>query len=617
MRAASGRALEAWLAPSLAALLLALTLLSGGTNESRLSWIGVVALFGASLAAAAALAGHLPVPVFTRASTLFLFGLAAFCAWNGLSIVWSVEPDRSWDYFNRSLVYFALASVGVLAGAAGRHAARVVAAAFAAVLAAALLWALACDVLPALDPRGDVIGRLRGTLDYWNAFALVTAWALPVAVWIGSARHVHARLAGGLLAYAATVALLLTFSRGGLLVACGALALWFWLAPDRHASAATLLAGALPGIAVALVGFALPGVSSDAQPRDVRWEHGLVFGVALGVGAALVVLLARRDLAALSARLPRRALAAVIAALLLAAAGALGTAALLDSGPLTIHAGPGRFLKLGSSDRLEWWSESVDIFRERPLAGSGAGTFDVARRPFREDESVAVEPHNMPLQVLAELGLVGFLLFALVVAGGIAGAMRQRDPAARVLAVVCAAYLVHSLLELDWDYLALTGPAVLLSGVLVAAGQPARRLRPGLLLSAAAVVLGVAGALSLITPRVAESRLDDARALISSSPAEAAEAAQDAHELNPFSEDALREWALAEELAGNTERARGLYVDATELQPENPDTWRALGTFELDTLEDPAAARRSLTRARELDPQNPDIVALLQRAGAG
>ncbi|MDQ3992573.1 MAG: tetratricopeptide repeat protein, partial [Actinomycetota bacterium] len=67
---------------------------------------------------------------------------------------------------------------------------------------------------------------------------------------------------------------------------------------------------------------------------------------------------------------------------------------------------------------------------------------------------------------------------------------------------------------------------------------------------------------------------------------------------------------LAEELAGDADRARELHEEATDLQPENARTWRARGAFEL-AQGDVDAAGRSLSRARALDPHDPLTQGLL------
>jgi predicted TPR repeat methyltransferase len=72
-------------------------------------------------------------------------------------------------------------------------------------------------------------------------------------------------------------------------------------------------------------------------------------------------------------------------------------------------------------------------------------------------------------------------------------------------------------------------------------------------------------------------------------------------------------WAEAEAARRDYEKARRLYVDAVELQPENARTWRELGEFELEALEREGFAARYLARARELDPQDHVTADLLAR----
>jgi O-antigen ligase/Flp pilus assembly protein TadD len=637
MRPPSGRR-GSRAAPALAAVVLLLCVLfSGGAtsarldglagpHESRLAAISAVALAATALLAALALFGRLPRPALDRPGIALVAAFGALAVWVGASLVWSVQGDRSWDYANLTLVYAGLLVLGLLAGAAGPWAVRMIAGALAVVVGGAVVWGLAGKVIPALNPLEDGSGRLTGTLDYWNAFALLVSAGLPLALWLGKSRRPSVRYGAALLVYASGVALLLTFSRGGLLVAAAAVGVWLVLVPGRLASLGRLAVGGLPALAVAGLAFALPGVSSDNQPRDVRVHDGVSFGVALVLGAALVVAVAlvleRRPLT-LTPERRRWIVRALLIGLLVVGALAVAVAIVSASTPLTIHAGPGRFLRLGSSDRWRWWTEAVDIFRDRPLAGSGAGTFEVARRAFAEGESVAIEPHNLLLQFLAELGAVGLLLLVIVLASAgavVTGAVRRLEGedglAARALAAVCVAYVLHSLVEFDWDFIALTGPVLLVVGVLAAAGGPTREGRAGLVPALAAVLVGAAAVVSVATPWAADQRLEDSQTLLTSEHfAAAAKAAKDAHELNPLSAEALLAWGFAVEQQGEKRRAADLYRRATDLQPENPGPWRARAEFELDTLHERELARRSVTRALELDPGNSLIQALAARIG--
>ncbi len=107
------------------------------------------------------LLGVLPFPKLDGFGVAFLALLGWFVLWNGLSIVWSLQPDRSWEYFNRGIVYFAFALLGVLVGAASTRSVRAVALGLLGVFGAVLLWALLGKVIPNLVPDGERIARLR------------------------------------------------------------------------------------------------------------------------------------------------------------------------------------------------------------------------------------------------------------------------------------------------------------------------------------------------------------------------------------------------------------------------------------------------------------------------
>ena len=106
-------------APTLAAAALCFCalFLSGGFDDAALVWIGGLALALAALTAAAAQVGPLPAPRVDARAAAFLGCLFGLAAWAGLSTLWSVSPDRSWAYTNRTLVYAAFALLGVLLSA--------------------------------------------------------------------------------------------------------------------------------------------------------------------------------------------------------------------------------------------------------------------------------------------------------------------------------------------------------------------------------------------------------------------------------------------------------------------------------------------------------------------
>ena len=110
-------------------------------------------------------------------------GAAGLTAWAGLSTVWSIAGDRSWEWFGRGLVYLSFLALGLLAGAVAGGARRV-AALLAVVLGAALGWALLGVAIPSLFEDGDRIARLREPVGYWNALALLADGALALGLWL-------------------------------------------------------------------------------------------------------------------------------------------------------------------------------------------------------------------------------------------------------------------------------------------------------------------------------------------------------------------------------------------------------------------------------------------------
>src|SRR5512144_3254036 len=128
------RALDRWAAWLLlgagAALAAVSALFSAGSSGGRLTWIGVAALAVVTAAVAGALVG-LPRPRLSSEAVVALAFLVAFVAWNGISVLWSIQGDRSWAYLNRGLVYVAFAMIGLWLGPWVRQWAYVLAGALA------------------------------------------------------------------------------------------------------------------------------------------------------------------------------------------------------------------------------------------------------------------------------------------------------------------------------------------------------------------------------------------------------------------------------------------------------------------------------------------------------
>jgi tetratricopeptide (TPR) repeat protein len=577
-------------------------------------WTAIAALAVVGGWGALALAGRAPLPGGGAAVLALVLAIAA---WSGLSVTWSVAPDLSAAELNRTLAFAGFLGIGLLLGATGRNASRWAAAALLTALGAAVLWALAGKAIPALFPDGGRAARLRDPIGYWNALALAADMLLVLALRLAAApgSRAVARAGGSALAYAAIVAVLLAASRAGVTAALLGVGLWLWLRRDRVEAALLAVAVSIPAVAVAAWAFTRPALVEDGQPRADRVADGAWFGIVVVAGAALVALigveLARRPLGPSA----RRTAGRILAGLAIAAVLTGGVVLVANAGRLVdefrggeVTNDPRRFLNASSNNRLAWWGEALDIFDAEPLTGAGANTFEVARKRYRDTASAVSQPHSVPLQFLAGTGPVGLALFlALVAAAGAAAAsaLRRLDglerDAAAALVIALALWLVHALVDYDWDLLAVTGPVLFAAGALAAAGRPARRA-PGLFAAVGAAALAVAAVLSVATPWLAERELRKVNVALDAGNLEAANAAvEQARSLDPLSLGPVFAQARVDEQRGREVAALETYREATRLQPKNPESWLQLGLYEFD-VGDRCGAYRDLNEAYTLDP---------------
>jgi O-antigen ligase len=178
-------------------------------------------------------------------------------------------------------------------------------------------------------------------------------------------------------------------------------------------------------------------------------------------------------------RLPRFAARLALVLICLGLAGAI-VAGAKEHSTRSLGAGAQRFGTL-QSNRYAYWDVALRAFRDEPLRGVGAGGWSVYWLHYRHIDELAQDAHSLPLQTLAELGLVGFALL-LVFLGSVAvvalRAHRTVPAAAAGPIAAIVTYIAHSPLDWDWEMPTVTLFAVILTGVVLALGDQPARERP-------------------------------------------------------------------------------------------------------------------------------------------
>jgi hypothetical protein len=272
--------------------------------------------------------------------------------------------------------------------------------------------------------------------------------------------------------------LYVSFSRGALFGCAAGLVTLIVAARTRQQLRALLLCVAVAVLSSVAIG-PLHGVTGLSGGRSTREAQG-----AIALGALLVIsiaaaaierrLIARERERAEPLPLPRRAgtIAAVLVCAGLALAIVLGAK---ENSVAPLSRGAGRLVTL-QSNRYAYWVVALRAFAAQPLHGVGAGGWAVWWLRYRDVNEFAQDVHSLPLETLAEFGLVGGA-FLLTFFGGVGLAARDAlrvDPTRAAGPIAgCVAYVAHTPLDWDWQMPAVTLVAVVLAGALAAQSDSA------------------------------------------------------------------------------------------------------------------------------------------------
>jgi hypothetical protein len=460
-----------------------LAFFSGGFfAEPRL----VAAIVAWVLVLAVALVGPAPLPR-SLPGRLAVGGLALLTVWSALSVSWAPLHGPAIENVQRLLLYLGalVVAIGVLRSPRIMRAVEPARAAGATVV---IGYGIAGRLVPGilhLAHSARAEGRLDQPITYWNAEGALAAVGLVLCARLAGdrSRPTWMRCLAAAASAPLGVGVYLSYSRGAIAVAVLGLMILVAALPTRTQLRAAALSLTI-GAAAAACSAAFPGVASlhgnlGARERDgaVMLAILVVFAVAAATVTARHSISERRG-GASDARLPGSGRLAAIAAVVAAVAAVglvIGGLSEKSRGPAATGAKTVRLTSV-SSNRYEYWRVGLRAFGRHPIEGLGAGGFRVFWLRERSIPDTVREVHSLELEMAAELGIVGLLAFGMMVAGVALAARRavSRHPA--VAAGACAAvvaWALHASIDWDWQLPAVSLPAIILAGALVAVAEGA------------------------------------------------------------------------------------------------------------------------------------------------
>jgi hypothetical protein len=123
--------------------------------------------------------------------------------------------------------------------------------------------------------------------------------------------------------------------------------------------------------------------------------------------------------------------------------------------------------------RVDYWEAAVETVRDKPLFGTGPGTFAIAYKKVKKPESeMARMTHNDYLEQASDSGLPGFILYSALVACTLVCTIRKRDRDWLHLSIWLGtlAWALQSLLEFGLYIPAVAWPAFTFMGWLLGNG---------------------------------------------------------------------------------------------------------------------------------------------------
>jgi hypothetical protein len=402
--------------------------------------------------------------------------LAVLVAVKGLSMVWTISETETIKETLRSSMYLAAFLMALAALTSGRQVGSLIDASVFMVVAVAG-YGLLQKISPIEYPVRSLDGiRMDSTLQYSNTTAVILAMGVVLALArLGTLRSFALRGLYAAITLSFFIALYLTVSRGGIGSLGIGLIVLSVITSGRLRMLADLLLLSLPGAWLWWQMQSLPGLLGTGVSRQQKIADGTLFRndlivaliVAFVLQAAYAILMNRYELSPVLRR--RLGILVVAGGVLAVVSGAFvvvdgyggpgqAYSTLLGDAKETGNAGQ-RLATLDISSRGDYWRVAWEAWKERPLTGTGAGTFQYTWLEDRPGFKGVKQVHNVYLEQGTETGLFAFVAllgFVVVLVGYTGRATWRSGPQGErrlLLAGLGSAlmvYLVSSAFEWHW-----------------------------------------------------------------------------------------------------------------------------------------------------------------------
>ncbi len=615
------RSLPLWSTLSLVLPLVAVVAVAaanGGFFATAFGWTGLAFAWVTIVAAV------LVVPRWGSLDSAWALGAAGLCLFTFASALWAGSAGTAVDQGLRAIVYATAVAgallllrrrdlelwlFGLVAGAT-------------AICFYSLATRLFADSFGAFNAAAGY--RLFVPIGYWNALGIFGGIAALLALGVAVVgRNTTLRILAGVALVVLLPTLYYTYSRGTWAALAVGLVVALAYSPWRARLFVSLFVfGPLPALAVWLA--SQPAALTDKHSSlsaASQAGHRLAAELALlalaqAVVAAAYAMFARRVTISRGARIALTAtLAVVVVAALVGAFAAYGSPSTIAHRSWHSFTGPptggqnlnSRLFSLSNNGRTVLWHAAWNEFRAHPVAGGGAGSFQRWWFAHRTSGYLVEDAHNLYAQSLGELGIVGGALLALFLGLPLVAAVRARwHPLAGAALGAYAAYLVHCIVDWDWQMPAVTLLALLAGASLVVAARGESQSAATPLRRSVRIAIGTAAALAAVVAfvgligNIALARSN--KALLDGKGKVVVREAKRAHRWAPWSAQALRDLGEGKILIGQKRAGLADLRSAAAKDPGDWETW-----FDLASATAGRERARAIAHVRALNPAAPEL----------